>query len=238
LLFDPNSKCLHYFWVSLYFFLCLSIQLYFKWKLKIISQYQYSAEKIFLGKSFHQIKFFPKTCWNYIHFYRLDKDLVLEESHSEHGSFYASPVTIPAGQYDSFLHTKTAWAALGSKGYVRYSYVASTYFEGSGPIQENKKNIYFGWDTPWSGTNKFGVRVSDSELPKSQKETMMRDLNKNYQHHVVHYEYKTRDYKLTPIVEIHRDESSPLLYYSITRTNGNFSGKWFNENKVINLLKT
>merc|ERR1711945_16861 len=152
----------------------------------------------------------------------LDKDLVLEESHSEHGSFYASPVTIPAGEYDAFLHTKTAWAALGSKGYVRYSYVAYTYFEGSGPIQENKKNIYFGWDTPWSGTNKFGVRISDDELTKSQKGTMMSDLNKNYQHYVKHYEYKTRDYKLTPIVEIKRDESSPLLYYSITRTRGNF----------------
>merc|ERR1719410_1112731 len=145
----------------------------------------------------------------------LDKDLVLEESHSEHGSFYSNPVTIPAGQYDAFLHTKTAWAALGSKGYVRYSY---RYRYVDAPLD----GIYFGWDTPWSGTNTFGVRVSDNQLTKSQKRTMMSDLNKHLLDYVKKDEYKTNYFKLTPIVEIKRDESSPLLYYSITRTNGNF----------------
>ncbi len=71
------------------------------------------------------------------------------------------PAVIGPGKFGCFLHVKKSGAACGSVACVEYSV---------GPSRVSK--VYIGWDTPFSGTNKFGIELFGQYQAPQDKEAL------------------------------------------------------------------
>ena len=105
------------------------------------------------------------------------------------------------------LHVKAQGAAMGSEGRLHFTH------KDGGWTQ----NIYFGWKTPWWGTNRVGARVVDGTYTDSclwlhGDSDTHRDntLTLQDQWYNIHY-------KMVGTAQIVRDESSPLVFFRASK---------------------
>lgn len=93
---------------------------------------------------------------------------------------------------------------MGSEGKVRFTHRDQRY--------SGTQDIYFGWKTPWWGTNRAGVRVVDGLIGTTclwlygdgdtQRDNTLRI---------------GRSFKIVGTAQIVRDQSSPLLFFKVSR---------------------
>lgn len=93
-------------------------------------------------------------------------DLKLIQYQSKHGHWSddnPGVSTIPAGKYAAMLHVHTSGAATGSQAYMVYAQPNKNYKPDGDDAKDDSSNTVYlqrfccAWDTPYSGTNSFGI---------------------------------------------------------------------------------